>query len=48
MRVIVKLFQYITFSWSNQWFLKRVKGLELGEPIIKEDKVHLQFRYKLP
>ncbi|MGC8567610.1 MAG: IS200/IS605 family accessory protein TnpB-related protein, partial [Caldisphaera sp.] len=27
---------------------RRVKGLELGEPIIKEDKVYLPFRYKLP
>jgi len=37
-----------TFSWSRTWFSGRVKGLELGEPVIKEDRVHLPFRYKLP
>ncbi|MEJ2776816.1 transposase [Sulfolobaceae archaeon RB850M] len=47
-RVTVRSFEYITFSWSHKWFSRRVKGLELGEPIIKEDKVHLPFRYKLP
>ncbi|BCU70035.1 RNA-guided endonuclease InsQ/TnpB family protein [Stygiolobus caldivivus] len=47
-RVTVKPYEYITFSWSHAWFSKRVKGLELGEPIIKEEKVYLPFRYKLP
>jgi putative transposase len=47
-RVTVRPFEYVTFSWSHTWFSRRVKGLELGEPIIKEDKVHLPFRYKLP
>ena len=37
-----------TFSWSRTWFSGRVKGLELGEPVIKEDRAHLPFRYKLP
>jgi transposase, IS605 OrfB family, central region len=47
-RITVKPYQYITFSWSHTWFSPRVKWLELGEPVIKEDKVHLSFRYKLP
>ncbi len=47
-RVTVKPYEYITFSWSHTWFSRRVKGLELGEPIIKEDKVYLPFRYELP
>ena len=47
-RITVKPHQYITFSWSHTWFSPRVKGLELGEPVIKEDKVHLPFRYRLP
>jgi len=47
-RITVRPYQYTTFSWSRKWFSKRVKGLELGEPIIKEDKVYLPFRYKLP
>jgi len=47
-RITVKPYQYLTFSWSHSWFSRRVKGLELGEPVIKEDKVHLPFRYKLP
>ena len=47
-RITVRPFEYVTFSWSHTWFSRRVEGLELGEPIIKEDKVHLPFRYKLP
>jgi len=47
-RITVRPFEYVTFSWSHKWFSRRVEGLELGEPIIKEDKVHLPFRYKLP
>jgi len=47
-RITVRPYQYITFSWSHTWFSGRVKGLELGEPVIKEDKVHLPFRYRLP
>ncbi|MFP3171232.1 MAG: transposase, partial [Sulfolobaceae archaeon] len=47
-RITVRPYEYITFSWSRTWFSRRVEGLELGEPIIKEDKVHLPFRYKLP
>ncbi|MEJ2773830.1 RNA-guided endonuclease InsQ/TnpB family protein [Stygiolobus sp. CP859M] len=47
-RITVRPFEYVTFSWSHTWFSRRVEELELGEPIIKEDKVHLPFRYKLP
>jgi len=47
-RITVRPYEYLTFSWSHTWFSRRVEGLELGEPIIKEDKVHLPFRYKLP
>ncbi|BFI75817.1 RNA-guided endonuclease InsQ/TnpB family protein [Sulfurisphaera ohwakuensis] len=47
-RITVRPYEYITFSWSNTWFSRRIKGLELGEPVIKEDKVYLPFRYKLP
>jgi Probable transposase. len=47
-RITVRPYQYITFSWSHTWFSPRVKGLELSEPVIKEDKVHLPFRYRLP
>jgi putative transposase len=47
-RITVRPYEYVTFSWSHTWFSRRVEGLELGEPIIKEDKVHLPFRYKLP
>jgi len=47
-RITVRPYQYLTFSWSHTWFSPRVKGLELGEPVIKEDKVHLPFRYRLP
>jgi len=47
-RITVRPYQYITFSWSHSWFSPRVKGLELGEPVIKEDEVHLPFRYRLP
>jgi len=47
-RITVRPYEYITFTWSHTWFSRRVKGLELGEPIIKEDKVYLPFRYRLP
>ncbi|AZF81926.1 RNA-guided endonuclease InsQ/TnpB family protein [Saccharolobus solfataricus] len=47
-RITVRPHEYITFSWSKSWFSRRVKELELGEPIIKEEKVYLSFRYKLP
>jgi putative transposase len=47
-RITVRPFEYVTFSWSRTWFSRRVEGLELGEPVIKEDRVHLPFRYKLP
>ena len=47
-RITVRPHEYVTFSWSHKWFSRRVEGLELGEPIIKEDKVHLPFRYRLP
>jgi len=47
-RITVRPYHYLTFSWSHTWFSPRVKGLELGEPVIKEDKVHLPFRYRLP
>ena len=47
-RITVRPYEYVIFSWSHKWFSRKVKGLELGEPIIKEDKVHLPFRYKLP
>jgi len=47
-RITVRPYEYITFSWSHTWFSRRVEGLELGEPIIKEDKVYLPFRYRLP
>ena len=47
-RITVRPYEYVTFSWSHTWFSRRVEGFELGEPIIKEDKVHLPFRYKLP
>ena len=47
-RITVRPYEYVTFSWSHKWFSRRVEGLELGEPVIKEDKVHLPFRYKLP
>ena len=47
-RITVRPYEYVTFSWSHKWFSRRVEGLELGEPIIKEDKVYLPFRYKLP
>ncbi len=36
-RVTVRPFEYITFSWHQTWFSGRVKGLELGEPVVKED-----------
>jgi putative transposase len=47
-RITVRPYEYFTFSWSHTWFSRRVEGLELGEPVIKEDKVHLPFRYRLP
>ncbi|BBD72637.1 hypothetical protein HS1genome_1026 [Sulfodiicoccus acidiphilus] len=47
-RITVRPYEYVNFSWSRTWFSRRVKGLELGEPVIKEDKVYLPFRYKLP
>jgi putative transposase len=47
-RITVRPYEYLTFSWSHTWFSRRVRGLYLGEPIIKEDKVYLPFRYKLP
>ena len=47
-RITIRPYEYLTFSWSRTWFSRRVERLELGEPIIKEDKVHLPFRYKLP
>ncbi|QPG49035.1 IS200/IS605 family element transposase accessory protein TnpB [Saccharolobus solfataricus] len=47
-RITVRPHEYITFPWSKSWFSRRVRELELGEPIIKEEKVYLPFRYKLP
>ncbi|QKR00873.1 IS200/IS605 family element transposase accessory protein TnpB [Metallosphaera tengchongensis] len=46
-RITVKPYEYLTFSWRNTWFKGRVKGLELGEPVIKDDKVYLPFRYRV-
>ena len=46
-RITVRPFEYVTFSWSHTWFSRKVEGLELGEPIIKEDMVYLPFRYRL-
>ena len=37
-RITVRPYEYITFTWSHTWFSQRVKGLELGEPIIKVSK----------
>ncbi|BBD73220.1 hypothetical protein HS1genome_1609 [Sulfodiicoccus acidiphilus] len=34
-RITVRPYEYVNFSWSRTWFSRRVKGLELGEPIIK-------------
>jgi putative transposase len=47
-RITVRPYEYLSFSWHQAWFSPRVKGLELGEPVIKEDKVHLPFRHRLP
>lgn len=47
-RITVKPREYITYSWDKTWFLRRVEGFELTEPIIKEDKVYLVFRRELP
>ncbi|WP_338602764.1 transposase [Sulfolobus tengchongensis] len=47
-RITVKPHEYITYSWDKTWFSKRVEGMELTEPIIKEDKVYLVFRKELP
>ncbi|ARM76678.1 RNA-guided endonuclease InsQ/TnpB family protein [Acidianus manzaensis] len=47
-RITVKPYEYITYSWDKTWFSKRVEDFELTEPIIKEDKVHLVFRKELP
>jgi transposase len=37
-RITVRPYEYITFTWSHTWFSQRVKGLELGEPIVKVSK----------
>ena len=34
----------LEFNLSNAWFKKRVKGYELGELILKEDKLIITFR----
>lgn len=47
-RITTRPYEYLTFSWSHTWFSSRVKELELGEPVIKEDKVYSPFQYKLP
>ncbi|BFH72238.1 RNA-guided endonuclease TnpB family protein [Sulfurisphaera javensis] len=47
-RITVKPHEYITYSWDKSWFSKRVEGMELTEPVIKEDKVYLVFRKELP
>jgi len=47
-RITVRPYEYLTLSWSHTWFSPRVKGLEPGEPVIKEDRVHLPFRHRLP
>ncbi len=31
-RITIRPYEYITFSWSRTWFSRKVKGLELGEP----------------
>ncbi|WP_287689565.1 transposase [Metallosphaera javensis (ex Sakai et al. 2022)] len=47
-RITVKPREYITYSWDRRWFSERVEGMELTEPVIKEDKVYLVFRKELP
>ncbi|WP_287689992.1 transposase [Metallosphaera javensis (ex Sakai et al. 2022)] len=47
-RITVKPHEYITYSWDGTWFSERVEGMELTEPVIKEDKVYLVFRKELP
>jgi len=47
-RITVRPYEHLSFSWHQVWFSPRVKGLESGEPVIKEDKVHLPFLYRLP
>jgi len=47
-RITVKPYQYLTFSWSHTRFSRKVKGLELGEPVIKGIKCiyHLDTDYR--
>ncbi|BCS93633.1 MAG: second ORF in transposon ISC1904 [Metallosphaera javensis (ex Sakai et al. 2022)] len=47
-RITVKPHEYITYSWDGSWFSERVEGMELTEPVIKEDKVYLVFRKESP
>jgi len=47
-RITVRPYEYITFSWDREWFKKRVEGLELRKPIIKEDRVYLPIHHRLP
>ncbi|MEM4501686.1 MAG: transposase [Thermofilaceae archaeon] len=42
-RVTLRPGEYITVSWAGAWFEKRVKGWELGEPVLKDDSVILVF-----
>jgi len=46
-RITLRPREYLKVSWKGSWFEKRVEGWELGEPILKENKVILPFKREL-
>ncbi|NON61248.1 hypothetical protein [Acidianus sp. RZ1] len=40
--------EYLHVDFSKSWFYKKVKGMKVSEPILKEDSVTLVFKKELP
>jgi len=43
-RITLKPGEYLEVSWSGRWFSKRVEGWEVGEVILRDDKVFIPFK----
>ena len=47
-RITLKTHEYVEVSYTNAWFLSRVEGCEVGEVILKDDRVLIPFKKAEP
>jgi len=43
-RVTLRPGEYLEISWSNRWFINRVRGWSVGEIIIKDNRILIPFK----